>query len=44
MEIDQKNNVLDNDEKIRTFPKIKSNLDIIKNIQKKLQYLQKVLK
>jgi len=37
MEIDQKNNVLDNDEKIRTFSKIKSDLDIKEIIKKKLQ-------
>ena len=41
MEIDQKNNVLDNDEKIRTFSKIKSDLDIKEIIKKKLQNLQK---
>ena len=41
MEIEQKNNVLDNDEKIRTFSKIKSDLDIKEIIKKKLQPLQR---
>ena len=35
--------VLDNDENIRTFSKIKYYLDIKKIIKKKLQYLQKML-
>ena len=39
MEIDKKNNVLDKDEKIRTFSKIKSDLDIKEIIKKKLQHL-----
>ena len=41
MEIDKKNNVLDNDEKIRTFSKIKSDLDIKEIIKKKLQHLKR---
>ena len=35
--IGQKNDALDNDEKIRTFSKIKSDLDIKEIIKKKLQ-------
>ena len=37
--IGQKNDALDNDEKIRTFSKIKSDLDIKEIIKKKLQHL-----
>ena len=37
--IGQKNDALDNDEKIKTFSKIKSDLDIKEIIKKKLQHL-----
>ena len=37
--IGQKNDALDNDEKIKTFSKIKSDLDTKEIIKKKLQHL-----